>query len=371
MRPTQFIGESQSSGAMILNHEQKLKVILIPDTFSNGRPTPCGYIRLVLPLTKRVSAEAMSIRLAELAMSGSDHFDVLITQRLALPTCAAIDEAAMRCRALGAKFVYDIDDDLIGICGDHPDQREYHGVDVVVRHALACADQVWVTTDEMMRRYSSLARDIVVVPNSLDSRIWKLTRQKLTPEKTVNFVYMGTASHRHDFLDIVEPAFARLAAKFGQRVSLDLIGIMPGNRSNDIWTSITPPVFNDVYPVFAAWLQSLNKFHVGLAPLRNSPFNAAKSNIKWQEYSAMGLATIAADLAPYRGTIIHGRNGLLCSPDPEAWFEAMSLLVQGEGDHLCDTASMEIRQQLATSETYEPRLKLLHTLTERPAVLAH
>jgi glycosyltransferase involved in cell wall biosynthesis len=356
---------------MILKHEQKLKVVLIPDTFSNGRPTPCGYIRLVLPMTKKVSAAAMRIRLAEPAMSESDRFDVLITQRLALPTRAMIDEAVARCRAVGAKFVYDIDDDLLGISADHPDQREYRGLDIVVRHALACADQVWVTNDEMKRRYSPLARDVVVVPNSLDSRVWKSARRKPTPEKAVSFLYMGTASHRPDFLDIVEPAFARLAAKFGPRVSLDLIGIMPGNRSNNIWTSITPPVFNDVYPVFAAWLQSLNKFHVGLAPLRNAPFNEAKSNIKWQEYSAMGLTTIAADLAPYRGTIIHGRNGLLCSPEPEAWFEAMSLLVRDEEDHLRETASMEIRQQLVTSETYEPRLNLLHALTERPTVLAH
>jgi glycosyltransferase involved in cell wall biosynthesis len=353
-----------------VNREQRLKVILIPDTFENRHPTPCGYLRLVLPLTKRVSEGCLSVRLAKLAVSRLDHFDVLITQRLALPTRAAIDEAVALCRARGAKFVYDIDDDLLAIGGDHPDQREYHGMDSVVRHALTCADQVWVTTDEMMRRYCALAREVVVVPNSLDGRIWKSTRRKLTLGEPINFLYMGTASHQNDFLKIVEPAFTRLAAKFQQRVSLNLIGIVPGGQSSDIWTSMTPPAFSYIYPVFAAWLQSLDKFHVGLAPLQDNLFNAAKSNVKWLEYSAMGLATIAADLAPYRDTLVHGKNGLLCSPDPDAWFEAMSMLVQGDGDQLCDLASIEIRQRLVASETHEPRVNLLRALTGRSRELA-
>ena len=62
--------------------------------------------------------------------------------------------------------------------------------------------------------------------------------------------------------------------------------------------------------------------------LKTSPFNRCKSNIKWLEYSACGIAGIYADLPPYNTTIEHGTTGLLAGSNPDQWFSAIDLLIK-------------------------------------------
>lgn len=50
---------------------------------------------------------------------------------------------------------------------------------------------------------------------------------------------------------------------------------------------------------------------IGLAPLEDNPFNQAKSELKWVEYAALGVPTIASRVGPYARTIRHGEDGLL------------------------------------------------------------
>ncbi len=51
--------------------------------------------------------------------------------------------------------------------------------------------------------------------------------------------------------------------------------------------------------------------NVGLAPLVDCPFNHSKSALKYFEYSAMGITTIAQNMSPYSDIITHGENGYL------------------------------------------------------------
>ncbi len=293
-------------------------------------------------------------------------FDAVITQRLALATRRGIDEVVELCRARGAKFIYDIDDDLLGLESHHPDSTEYAGTGRVVRHALQCADQVWVSTAELARRYRLLARDVVVVPNSLDARVWKQP-QAPSEDAAFRFVYMGTHSHKRDFEEILEPAFRRLHQQSSRPVSLHLIGVAPNGDGDRSWSSVALPPSSSIYPVFAHWLQASNRYDAGVAPLRDDHFNSAKSDIKWHEYSAMGLGTVAADLAPYRDTIRHGANGLLCGSDPDCWFEAMREMVEGGAEPMRSAAMAEIAARLRQSEELEPRIGLILALRAGPA----
>jgi len=62
-------------------------------------------------------------------------------------------------------------------------------------------------------------------------------------------------------------------------------------------------------------------------PLRDTQFNCAKSNIKWLEYSGIGLATIAADLPPYQTGTRSGKDIVLAEPTADAFFRAMRAFV--------------------------------------------
>jgi len=78
------------------------------------------------------------------------------------------------------------------------------------------------------------------------------------------------------------------------------------------------------YP-FYAYQSVLNALELdcGLAPLHNTVFNRCKSTLKWLEYSAMGLPTIASNVVPYKHSIEHGITGYLVDNNPEAWTEAI------------------------------------------------
>lgn len=63
---------------------------------------------------------------------------------------------------------------------------------------------------------------------------------------------------------------------------------------------------------YLSWLRTLD---VGLAPLRLTRFNLARSAVKAMEYAACGAVPVVAELEPY-WAIRHGHNGLtFASPD--------------------------------------------------------
>ena len=88
------------------------------------------------------------------------------------------------------------------------------------------------------------------------------------------------------------------------------------------------------YPEFVRFAASL-QIDVGIAPLLASPFNFCKSNVKFQEYAALGIAGVYSDLPPYREGVRPGENGLLAA-SPDQWRLALEQLV----------ASSELRSRL-------------------------
>tara|TARA_R110002167_G_scaffold153010_10_gene347146 strand:+ start:62 stop:391 length:330 start_codon:yes stop_codon:yes gene_type:complete len=70
----------------------------------------------------------------------------------------------------------------------------------------------------------------------------------------------------------------------------------------------------------------MREIDIGICPLIDNLFNRSKSNLKWLQYSALGAATVASDLDPYKD-IEDGVDGVLVEETQEAWSDAiMSLL---------------------------------------------
>jgi hypothetical protein len=67
------------------------------------------------------------------------------------------------------------------------------------------------------------------------------------------------------------------------------------------------------------------EFDIGLAPLLDTPFNRARSNVKLKEYAAAGAMWLASPIGPYVG-MGEAQGGLLVAHDE--WRETLGALVE-------------------------------------------
>jgi hypothetical protein len=344
-------------------------VLCILEMLDDDTPNACGYLRMFLPLTKRIVCEEFDIRFVRLA--DLEHFkaNAVITHRTALDTLAKALQVVSYCRQTDACLVFDLDDDLLSLPKHHPEFEKYERLKHIALRLVAEADEVWVSTEILADRYSRIARHVSVVPNQLDDRLWNIPAEFVAnADFPVRFLYMGTSTHRPEFDQLVSPAFSQLKAEFGQKIELDLIGVTDQSAPGGEWRILSQPCHTGrSYPAFMTWLQSLPSYDVGLAPLLDFMFNSCKSDVKWLEYSAMGLATIAANLPPYNRSITHERTGLLADSNVSSLTAAMRRLVlNGQLRRSLRRQALALAsERLRLSPIAEPRLERLEQLLRR------
>ncbi len=311
--------------------EASISVIVVPEQYeTTGVPTPCAYIRLLQPLHHPLAAAGLRVVVTGPEEALDLRADILLTQRHAIPDLECAEALARHCEASGMALVYDLDDDLLHPPPDHADAARLRERISVVSRSLARADAVWVSTPELARRIEDVRRDARVVPNGLDERLWFPDGQ-VPPrlrQGPVRILFMGTATHDGDFA-LIEPALARLHARFGARIRFDMIGV---TARDDVpaWVNrlAAEGVGGQSYPGFVNWITQMPAWDIGIAPLADTLFNGAKSAIKTLDYAALGTAVLASDVPAYRGSLAEAGGGRLVANTEAAWAEALDHLIR-------------------------------------------
>lgn len=316
-----------------LRRPGRTSVVVVPELLDNGEFSPCAYIRLLQPLDHPAIGAGFDIVLADAAEALSYRADIIVTQRYAVPDIAAADVLAAHCRRTGAILAYDLDDDLLHIPRDHPDAPALRPKAKVVQRLLRDAGAVFVSTPALATSLAPLRRDVVVVPNGLDERLWADLPEGVLPGRRarggpLRVLCMGTSTHAADF-SLIEPALARLKANFGSRVTIDMLGVTTRSDLPE-WVNRPgmPASTSSTYPGFVNWITQQEGWDIGLAPLADTAFNRCKSAIKTLDYAALGLAVVASDVPAYRGSLADGPGGMLAANNPDAWYAALSRLAR-------------------------------------------
>lgn len=205
-------------------------------------------------------------------------------------------------------------------------------VEWIAYQQMKLSDALIVSTNFLKEQLGLMfpGKPIYVVKNSIDFDVWD-NLQPIEPifgkkkEGMIRIGYTGCGNHEGDMAIIKEPMCYILQehdnVEFVLPVPFRVFDDMhhPRVLRSDRWVTI------DQFPhTIAGW-----GMDIGIAPLRENNFNCAKSNLRWLEYSALHLPTVASPVQPFKESIKHGKDGFLCDSKQE-WYETLKMLVKDE-----------------------------------------
>ena len=162
-----------------------------------------------------------------------------------------------------------------------------------------------------------------VVPNTLDEQLFPATRTLPPRSGHLKFGYMGTFTHLEDLAYIANPIKSLLYEMRGS-LEFEIVGIGDTRAIQNVFKN-TPVSIKYVptncveYTQFCSWMQRNLDWHFGIAPLLKSEFSDSKSDIKYLDYSILGIPGIYSDVPAYSSTVEHERTGLLSANDNDSW----------------------------------------------------
>lgn len=233
-------------------------------------------------------------------------------------------------------FITEIDDNIFDIpsgnVAAHPYQPNSEA-EWVAQKQIEMSDALICSTQFLLDKMKGMFPDkpAYLVPNSLDFDIWdKLTFQDgglpPKPEGTIRIGYTGCSNHRKDLEMIREPMSAILK-EFPNVQFFITPQPIPGGFFMG-WPGVPNMGFVakwvqiDQYPMF---LKSWD-LDIGVAPLQDNDFNRSKSNLRWLEYSAIHIPTVASRVYPFKNSIRHGEDGYVCNSSQQ-WYDVLRTLI--------------------------------------------
>lgn len=239
--------------------------------------------------------------------------DVVVLQRV---THAYMAQAVGVMRAKGVTVVVDVDDDLSSIHPSNPawavhrpgaGPHSWHNV------ALACrnASLVTVSTPALLDVYARHGRGHVL-PNYLPDMYYGLPR---VDSDTVG--WPGSYHSHPNDPEVVGGAVARLVdegASFVMRGDSTGAGRAFGLAADPQGGGVS----------IEEWPAAVASLGIGIAPLADTKFNAAKSALKVIEMSACGVPWVASPRAEYKR--IHAMGAGVLADRPRTWYRELKRL---------------------------------------------
>ena len=250
--------------------------------------------------------------------------DLVVLQRLFRPQDT---EFLAEAKKLGKPVVYDLDDNLLEVplaLGPAIEQYTLAESKNAMRFFLRSADMVKAATPalaEALRPYT--AGEPVALPLVSPRKLYAPVRR--SDDGVFRFAYAATAHNYLELERIAGKAMLRIMERYGPAVHFyffggGFTGELSRAKNCIFLPSLPMKKFMEIF--------TSTTCDAGLACLEDSAFNRCKTNTKFRDYGARGLAGVYSDMPVYSQCVRHGKTGLLAANDEQSWFEAMSFLVE-------------------------------------------
>jgi hypothetical protein len=254
--------------------------------------------------------------------------DVVVFQRT---THRYLAQAVGVIRRKGVAVVVDVDDDLSAIHPSNPAWQMIHPRSAArqagktldpllephswqhVQQACRDASMVTCTTPVLLRRYASHGRGRVI-PNYLPSHYYGLNR--------VDSDLLGWPATIHSHPDDPSVTGHAIGRLLDEGATFRTFG-----KSDDVYRAFGLAADDrrvDVQPAasLSSWPRAVNALGIGIAPLSDTRFNAAKSWLKPLEMSAVGVPWVASPREDYRR--LHELGCGVLVEKPKAWYRVLA-----------------------------------------------
>lgn len=230
------------------------------------------------------------------------------------------------------------------------DERAFYdeGVD---RHkkTMEYCDYSITTTQDLateLGNYKNLKKIFVNRNSMSDEMVYWADKaiEEVVPEedRVVIGYFSGTSTHNEDF-QLVAPALIRILEKY-KNVYIKLAGRID---APDELKSYKDRLLFTPYVDWRKLPFELRKCHIVLAPLVDTVFNRAKSEIKWTEAALVGVPVVASDMGSFREVINDQETGVLADNNADTWYHAINSLISDRS--LYNKIAKKSRQQVLSN----------------------
>lgn len=218
-------------------------------------------------------------------------------------------------RALGCSIWYDLDDLLFSQDADrylsHIGNKRKNFSAKEYAECIKRCDKVLVSTTFLKEQLDSLHNDVVVVKNFLSSEFItsaKKVKEVHADNRHFTLGYLsGSKSHNKDFEQLTPSLLEFLSAH--NDVRLLIVGPL---ELSEAFAPFSKQIERRDFIPYDELPKVYSEIDLNLVPLeRDESFCQAKSELKYIEAGACGVASIATATAPYSEAIEHGVNGFL------------------------------------------------------------
>ena len=244
--------------------------------------------------------------------------DVFVFQRVSgLKISSLIDGL----KQYGKKVVFEMDDLLMEI----PDFLSHHRLSnsdlQFLLASMASADAISTTTQRLANKLSKFNPNVQLVPNCIHGEIIS-DKSPIGDATKATIVIASTDSVT---VDILLKPVQRIKQTYGDAVQIVTIGpIAQFFKKKNISVQEYPI---QGYAEFRKLLSELPN-PIGIIPLDDSVFSSCKSPIKFFDYASVGIPSLCSKVPPYSDYVSHGETGLLVENNEQAWYEAISKVVE-------------------------------------------
>lgn len=244
--------------------------------------------------------------------------DVLVVQRV---TARHHAQAIPLLRAKGYAVVLDADDDFTCI---HPSNKAWTNL-----HPKSSSEHSWrwnnlaardatlmtVSTKALLDVYANHGRG-VIIDNYIPRAYLGLYRVD-----TTTFGWPGSIESHPNDLGELGTSVQRLVGE-----GFDFLQVGPHEREVARQLGLTKMKATGPVPL-RYWASNIGQLGVGLAPLADTRFNAAKSRLKVLEMNSVGVPYVASPRAEYARMTAEGAGGVLAKNHKEFYRKTKELIV--------------------------------------------